>query len=241
MLVLAVDASLGPISAAVVDTTAARVFVRRDDGGDTGRAERLPKLVADLLLAAAVDPPAIDRIAVTTGPGGFTGVRVGVAFARGFALVHRTPVVGVDTLTALAVSGAEPASRPILAAVHGRTGRMVARPFAPNGLPLGPPVDMAVADLAASIPAGTLLAGPAVAAFATSDHPLAVEAVDVGALARFAAGLDPAAHPPDPQYAAPPDAVRPAPSGVLAAAKPTPARPDMPSRPVRPVGAGAEQ
>lgn len=241
MLVLAVDASLGPTSAAVVDTAAARVFVRQDDGGDTGRAERLPKLVADLLAAAAVQPSQIDRIVVTTGPGGFTGVRVGVAFARGFALVHHTPVVGVDTLTALAVSVAETASTSILAAVHGRTGRIVARTFAPDGRPLGLPVEMAGDTLAASIPAGAVLAGPAVAAFATSDHPLAADAVGVEALARFAAGLDPAAYPPDPQYAAPPDAVRPAPSGVLAARKATPARPDMPLRPVRPVAAGGEQ
>jgi tRNA threonylcarbamoyladenosine biosynthesis protein TsaB len=241
MLVLAVDASLGPISAAVLDTAGGRAFARRDKGGETGRAERLPKLVADLLLAATIAPSAIDRVAVTTGPGGFTGVRVGVAFARGFALVHAIPVVGVDTLTALAVSVTDRASQPIFAAVHGRTGRFVTRTFARGGLPLAPPVEMAGAALAAAIPPAAVLAGPAAAAFATSDHPLAVDAVRVEALARFAAGLDPAAFPPDPQYAAPPDAIRPVPSGLVADVKATPDRLDMPPRPVRPAAVGGEQ
>jgi tRNA threonylcarbamoyladenosine biosynthesis protein TsaB len=241
MLVLALDASLGPVSAAVVDTVAGGAFVRRDEGGETGRAERLPKLVADLLAAAAVQPSQIDRIAVTTGPGGFTGVRVGVAFARGFALVHGTPVVGIDTLTALAISVTHAASTPVLAAVHGRTGRVVSRCFAPGGTSLGPTAEMAVADLRAAIPPGAVLAGPAAAAFATPDHPLAAATVSVEALARIAAGLDPAAAPPDAHYAAPPDAIRPTPSGLLADVPVSSARPDMPPRPVRPVAAGGEQ
>jgi hypothetical protein len=86
-----------------------------------------------------------------------------------------------------------------------------------------------------------VLVGPAAAPFVTPAHPLAAETVSIEALARFAAGLDPGSHPPEPRYAAPPDAIRPLPSGLVADVKPTPARPDMPPRPVRPVAAGGEQ
>lgn len=240
MLVLALDASLGSASAAVVDTAGDIAVARHDEGPEGGRAERLPKLVADLLAAAAVPAAAISRVVVTTGPGGFTGVRVGVAFARGFALVHRIPVVGVDTLTALALAAeASAGPRPVLAAVQGRGGRLLARVFGPGAVPLGETTEIGADAVAAAVPVGGVLAGPAAANVAPEDRPLAAARVEPIALARFGAGLDPAAFPPTPRYAAPPDAIRPAPSGLVA---PTvPARTDMPKRPGPRGPAGAEQ
>jgi tRNA threonylcarbamoyl adenosine modification protein YeaZ len=225
MLVLAIDATLGPVSAAVLDTADGRCFVRRDDGVD-GRAERLPKLVADLLAEAEVAPAGLDRIAVTTGPGGFTGVRVGIAFARGLALVHATPVVGIDTLTALALSS-DAQEAGVLAFVQGRKGRVLARRFDHAGSPLGPLEDIAAAAVAVEA-AGAVLAGPQADRLAPGRR--SVTAVSAVALARHAAGLDPLLHPPEPRYAAPPDAVAAAPSRLLAAA--VPARAEMPVRPV---------
>lgn len=233
MLVLALDASLGPVSAAVVDTVAGRAFARRDVVPD-GRAERLPRLVAELLDEAAVAPSALDRIVVTTGPGGFTGVRVGIAFARGFALVHGTPVIGVDTLTALAVSAGDAPA--VLAHVHGRKGRVLTRRFGAGGEPLGPTDEVDAAALPSLFP-DALLAGPD--ADRLGGGRPAVTDVDVMALARHAAGLDPACHPAEPRYAAPPDARAPAPSGLLAA-RAAPARAEMPVR-VRPATSTGEQ
>jgi tRNA threonylcarbamoyladenosine biosynthesis protein TsaB len=224
MLVLAIDASLGPVSAAVYDTADGRVIVRRDEGSE-GRAERLPKLVADLLAEAGVTPADLDRIAVTIGPGGFTGVRVGIAFARGLALVHSTPVVGIDTLTALALS-AEASEAGVLAFVQGRRGHLLARRFDRAGAPLGPVEEIAVAALSALSP-DALLAGPDAGRLAPGRP--AVTAVSVAALARHALALDPAGHPPEPVYAAPPDAIAAAPTRLLAT--PVPARADMPIRP----------
>jgi len=232
MLVLAIDASLGPVSAAVFDTADGRCVLRHDDAAE-GRAERLPMHVADLLADAGVAPADLDRIAVTTGPGGFTGVRVGIAFARGFALVHGTPVVGVETLTALALalSAAAPASGDapdagVLAFVHGRKGRLLARRFDGAGSPLGPVEEIAAAALATTAP-GARLAGPDAERLAPARP--SVTAISVVALARHAATLNPARHPPEPTYAAPPDAIAPAPSRLLAT--PVPARAEMPARP----------
>lgn len=224
MLVLAIDASLGPVSAAVLDTASGRSVVQRDEAAE-GRAERLPQHVADLLTEARATPADLDRIAVTRGPGGFTGVRVGIAFARGFALVHGTPVVGVDTLTALALSVDDPHSD-VLAFVQGRRGRLLARRFDRSRAPLGPVEDIGAAQLT-SIAADCILAGPDLDRLAPGRPGIA--AVSVAALARHAATLDPAGHPADPSYAAPPDAIAPAPSRLLAV--PMPARADMPIRP----------
>ena len=224
MLVLAIDACLGPVSAAVLDTADGRFVVRRDDEPE-GRAERLPKLVADLLAAARATPADLDRIVVTIGPGGFTGVRVGVSFARGFALVHATPVVGIDTLTALALSAEVPEAG-VLAFVHGRRGRLLARRFDRDRVPLGPVEDVDAAALSMLF-SDAALAGPEADRLAPGRA--GITAVSVVALARHAAALDPSEHPPEPRYAAPPDAIAPAPSRLLAT--PVPARADMPARP----------
>lgn len=234
MLVLSIDATLGPVSAAVYDTADGRCVVRRDDGLD-GRAERLPKLVADLLAEAEVAPADLDRIAVTVGPGGFTGVRVGIAFARGFALVHPLPVVGVDTLTALALAEG-PLEGGVLAFVHGRRGRLLTRRFDHAGSALGPIEEIDAAALATLAP-GALLAGPDADRLAPGRA--SVTAVSVAALARHAAALNPAEHPPEPRYAAPPDAIAAAPSRLLAS--PVPARLERPARPAAAASTIGEQ
>ena len=152
-------------------------------------------------------------------------MRVGIAFARGFALVHGTPIVGVDTLTALALSVERPEAD-VLAAVNGRRGRLLVRRFDRTGAPLGPVDDIEAARLTA-LAASAILAGLDVERLAPGRP--GVSAVSVVALGRHAATLDPAGHPPDPSYAAPPDAIAPAPSRLLAV--PVPARADMPIRP----------
>ncbi len=234
MLVLAIDASLGPVSAAVLDTASGRSVVYRDDAVE-GRAERLPKLVADLLTEAGVSPANVDRVAVSVGPGGFTGVRVGIAFARGFALVHGTPVVGVETLTALALSTDAPQAG-VLAFVQGRRGRLLARRFDRTGAPLGPVANIDAAQITSLAP-DAILAGPEAGRLAPGRP--TVTAISAVALARHAASLDPAANPPEPIYAAPPDAIAPAPSRLLAV--PVPARADMPIRPTAATSTIGEQ
>jgi tRNA threonylcarbamoyladenosine biosynthesis protein TsaB len=101
MRLLAIDTALDACSTAVFDTEAGVV------AGETlpmarGHAEALMPQIARVMAAAEIDFGALDRIAVTIGPGSFTGLRVGVAAARGLALAAHKPAVGVTTLTALA-------------------------------------------------------------------------------------------------------------------------------------------
>jgi tRNA threonylcarbamoyladenosine biosynthesis protein TsaB len=101
MRLLAIDTALDACSTAVFDTEAGVV------AGETlpmvrGHAEALMPQIARVMAAAGIDFSALDRIAVTIGPGSFTGLRVGVAAARGLALAAHKPAVGVTTLTALA-------------------------------------------------------------------------------------------------------------------------------------------
>ena len=76
--------------------------LERSETMSKGHDVRLAPLVEELMRAADVAMDELNRIAVIVGPGSFTGVRVGVAFARGLALALDTPAVGVTSLEALA-------------------------------------------------------------------------------------------------------------------------------------------
>ena len=99
-----------------------------------GNAERLVPLVEEVLVEAELRADEVDRIAVTLGPGTFTGVRVGVAAARGFSLGLRKPVVGITSLAAMAhrarqLLKPEEASWPIVVAVDARRGMIYLQRF----------------------------------------------------------------------------------------------------------------
>jgi len=107
--VLGIDTTQDACRAAVID--GARVMAARSEPMQRGHQERLAPLVAQVMAEAGLGFDALDRIAVTVGPGSFTGLRVGLAFAKGLALALGIPCVGVPTLPALAA---------------GRTGRCAA-------------------------------------------------------------------------------------------------------------------
>jgi tRNA threonylcarbamoyladenosine biosynthesis protein TsaB len=100
VIVLALDTALGACSAAVVKN--GRVLAHEHREMLRGHAEALAPMVDALMRAGGVTFSALDRIAVTTGPGTFTGQRVGIAFARALALALKKPVIGVTTLEAMA-------------------------------------------------------------------------------------------------------------------------------------------
>lgn len=102
MIVLGVDTALNACSVAVVDGD--RVLASTTETMVRGQQERLSPMVRDLLQEAGVRPAQVGRVAVTVGPGSFTGLRIGLAFAKGFAFAREVPCVGVGTLEALAGS-----------------------------------------------------------------------------------------------------------------------------------------
>jgi tRNA threonylcarbamoyladenosine biosynthesis protein TsaB len=104
MLLLAFDTA-GPncaVAVARASASGADILASASERLGRGHAERLEPMVGAALAAAKADYADLDRIAVTTGPGSFTGVRVGIAFARGLALALDIPVIGVGSLDAIA-------------------------------------------------------------------------------------------------------------------------------------------
>lgn len=202
MRVLAIDTALSACSAALVENGVARAAMC--EPMERGHAERLAPLVDELMRGAGVAFAEVERIAVTVGPGSFTGVRVGLSFARGLALALGAPCVGVSTLEALAGEGggvraaAVPAAGEVYFALYDKGETRVA------------PRKMSLDEARASLPGGALLRGPGAALLARDGVTVEeIACADPVVLARLAAARDPAAHPPAPQYLRPPDAKLP--------------------------------
>jgi tRNA threonylcarbamoyl adenosine modification protein YeaZ len=102
MRVLAIDTALEACSAAVLDTERGGILASESIPMLRGHAEALLPLVSRVMSEAGIDFGALDRIAVTVGPGSFTGLRVGVSAARGIAVAAGKPAVGLTTLAAFA-------------------------------------------------------------------------------------------------------------------------------------------
>ena len=102
MRILAIDTALDACSATVFDTELDVPLAIESHEIGRGHAEALLPIVERVMNTAAVGFDTIDRIAATVGPGSFTGLRVGLAAARGFALACNRPAVGITTLAALA-------------------------------------------------------------------------------------------------------------------------------------------
>jgi tRNA threonylcarbamoyladenosine biosynthesis protein TsaB len=121
MLILAIDTALDACAAGVLDTDAAALIAQESQAMKRGHAEALMPLIGRVIKEAGIAFAALDRIAVTTGPGSFTGLRVGLSAARGIALAANKPVVGLSTLTAYAAPVvARNAVHPVISAIDAR-------------------------------------------------------------------------------------------------------------------------
>ena len=164
MKVLGLDSAGSQCAVAVLDGE--RVASVRAEAMMHGQAERLVPLIAETLAAAAVTPAALDLIAVTTGPGSFTGIRIGLAAARGLALATGRPAIGIGVLDAYAAAVPPPArqARTLIVAVESKRDEFYLQAFTAAGTALAPPAQVHPRDLAAWLPAGPLLlAGDAAA------------------------------------------------------------------------------
>lgn len=197
---LAIDTSLGACSAAV--TESGILVAHAFEVLGRGHAERLVPMVQEVLGEANTDFASLDLIAVTVGPGTFTGVRIGLAAARGFALAHGLPLVGVTSTEAVAeavVSGPHRSGLPgQLAVIHdARRGEIYVQCFEISGpdsswRALAPAVVIPCGDVMAALPAGSLaVAGTGVAlvgkAIAAADSKTILLEEDAYPDARFVA------------------------------------------------------
>ena len=118
-MLLTIDTSANLCAASVSEGEAELGRAVRDIG--KGHAEQLMAVLADALAAAGRSYEDLSAVAVSIGPGSFTGVRVGVATARGLALARGIPATGVTTLDALAEEArAAFPGRPVLSAIDAR-------------------------------------------------------------------------------------------------------------------------
>src|SRR4051812_43837157 len=122
MLILAIDTALDACAAVVLDTDKNKIIALESQAMKRGHAEALMPLVARLMKESGIAFAALDRIAATTGPGSFTGLRVGLSAARGIALAAGKPVVGITTLTAYAAPHVSEHDEPraVVAAIDAR-------------------------------------------------------------------------------------------------------------------------
>jgi tRNA threonylcarbamoyladenosine biosynthesis protein TsaB len=115
-MLLAVDTALGACSVALLDGEQIRAHIF--EPMERGHAERLAPMVDEAMKAANADFKSLTRLAVTTGPGTFTGQRVGLAFMRGLRLALHIPLIGVTTLEAIATAAMAGTGAPRAAAIH---------------------------------------------------------------------------------------------------------------------------
>jgi tRNA threonylcarbamoyladenosine biosynthesis protein TsaB len=163
---LALDAAGAACSAAVWRD--GRVIAHRFSAMRRGQSEHLVPMIEAVMASAAVAYEALEAVAVTVGPGGFTGVRIGLATARGLALAWHTPLIGISNFAAVAaaVPMAEGAGRILAVVLDSKRHELYVQAFAPIGdgpaRPLGPGAAVAPDELDAWLPAGpVLLAGDA--------------------------------------------------------------------------------
>lgn len=196
MLILAVDTALNACSVAVV--RGGEVLLSRVEPMAKGQAERLAPMTREVLAEVGVLPSQIDRVAVTRGPGAFTGLRIGLAFARGLAVALDRPCVGVSTLEVLAHAAA---AQRTLAAIEVAGSLFVA---AWQGrFCMLEPCRLPAEEVIARLEGDWTLTGPGANTLAQlrPDWTLVSQNVpDAVVLAQLAQHLDPDLNPPAPLY-----------------------------------------
>ncbi len=161
MMLLAIDTAT-PSTVVALRSPEGEVTEARDDpeaGARPAHTGALLVLAQSLLRDAGRTWPDLDRIAVGLGPGGFTGLRIGISTARALAQAHGAAIVGVSSLRALAL-GAGPVAggRPVLAAIDARRGEAFAACWSGDGELLIAPAAYGPAALAGVL--GVLGAAP---------------------------------------------------------------------------------
>lgn len=197
-----------------------RVVASRFERLRRGHAERLVPMIETVMAEGATAYADLDCLAVTVGPGGFTGVRIGLATARGLALACRRPLVGVSNFQVLAAAaGADaPSDGSLAVVIDAKRHDLYVQAFASDLRPRTQPASILPQDLAAFLPPGTLVlvgdgADQAVPYLAAARRRVTLSktpgTVDAAQLAELVAAKNLGARegmPVEPLYLRPPDA-----------------------------------
>jgi tRNA threonylcarbamoyladenosine biosynthesis protein TsaB len=207
---LAVDTALGACSVAVLDGDA--ILAHRFEEMTRGHAEALAPMVEAAMRQAGVAFTALDRLAVTTGPGTFTGQRVGLAFMRGVRVALKKPLIGITTLEAMAASTGSARTAAIHDAKRDEAYLLLREDGAIRLEPTVMPFEEAVTRIrdfgsCALCGTGAVMAGAALGDDFTVTEIFQPDALWVARLAMTRPALD---QPPAPLYLRAPDAKLPA-------------------------------
>ena len=211
MRLLAIDTALDACSVGVVNGDAT---VIRSEIVGRGHAEILMGMIEAAMAEANLAFADLDRIAVVVGPGSFTGLRVGIAAARGFALVTGKPAVGIGTLDVHAEEArALVGAKSVLAVNVAGRGDMYGALFAADGIEVVPATVGSAQIFAAHVTGEMVIAGSGadlVLAALPMDHLPAIvhrrASPDIAALCRLALRVAATGEAPRPLYLRPPDA-----------------------------------
>jgi len=205
MIVLGLDTCLNACSVAVSDD--GRVLASASELMARGHQERLAPMAERVMAEAALPFSRLDRIGVTVGPGSFTGLRVGLAFAKGLGAALSIPVVGVGALEALAAE----ADGLVFAAIDARRDQVYLQAFEDGRALMAPdvlPVELAAARVAELAHGRGLTlvgsGGPLLAGVAAGARLIPADGVDARTVARLAQAREP--RPARPLYLRAPDA-----------------------------------
>ena len=194
MRILGLDTTGPHCSVALVDT--AKVLAYKSENIGRGHAERLAPMVQEVLAEAGLSAKDVDKLAVCTGPGSFTGLRVALAFAKGFALPRKLPVVGLSSLAVWAAQTDPEGQKNIISIADVRRGELCW-----SAVFKGKAAEGAVTQKAEAASETIAKLNP--------DIIIEDDIVDARKLAWLGAELSPADYPAQPLYSRGPDAKLP--------------------------------
>ncbi|MGR6466983.1 tRNA (adenosine(37)-N6)-threonylcarbamoyltransferase complex dimerization subunit type 1 TsaB [Rhizobium sp. PAMB 3182] len=208
MIVLALDTAGVDCSAALYDSDTDEVLAEVSETIGRGHAERLMSFVETCVDQSGLTLDHVDRIAVTIGPGSFTGIRVGVAAARGFALALGVPAVGVSTLAVLAAKEIEAGGGDaVTAAIDAKRGEIYLQAFNSQGVASTEAVVVSVEDARTTAAAFEgRITGSGAALLAGEGREADVDHYPIRTLARLASAEGASMVRPKPLYLRGPDA-----------------------------------
>ncbi|PLP59495.1 tRNA (adenosine(37)-N6)-threonylcarbamoyltransferase complex dimerization subunit type 1 TsaB [Mesorhizobium loti] len=202
MKLLAIDCSANLCAACVYDAVTGQIPGRQVLDLGKGHAEHLLAVIDKALAEAGITFADLGAIAISTGPGSFTGIRVGVSTARGLALALKIPAIGVTTLEALAAEAASAfPGHAVLATLDGGRGEIHAALFDADGAALYGPAIATLEEASAlardnkAALAGTAAETVAQAAGGTFDLGPLVATADIATYARLAVRKGPGEKP----------------------------------------------
>lgn len=214
MILLAIDTASTLCAACVYDAATKRELGRSVEDIGKGHAERLMDVIAAALSASGKTYSDLGAIAVSIGPGSFTGIRVGVAAARGLALALKVPAHGVTTLSAIAEEARNTwPGRRIVASIDAKRDEIYVEEHSPDGVIVRGPVIVAVTDAPALLDGERpVLAGSGASVIAAGADSSRFDlagggaTADIVVYARLAAAGRMFNSPPKPLYLRGPDA-----------------------------------